>query len=198
MEFNHLNTLTQCMDLAYRVHDGQVRKFNPVPFIKHPKDVYDMLTKLYFGKLPENQYSKMACAAWLHDTVEDRSEEFPNIKELIEQAQDDLPVLPLVIELTNPSIPFKGRMNRAARKKMDRDHLQKVSWEAKILKMIDRTCNLKDMEGSEEGFRKLYCEESRNLLEVVKDADADLAAILLKQIEILEHYEDGKDGSDAT
>ena len=178
--------LSDCIKLAQKVHEGQFRKFDPVPFIKHPNDVYDMVWHNLYKKIPDRQFYIMACAAWLHDTVEDRSEEFPNIKELIIEAQGDLPVLPLVLELTNPSIPFKGKLNRAARKKMDREHLQKVSWEAKMLKLYDRTCNLRDMQGCEDGFRVLYCKESRDLLEVIKDADEKAANMLLQEIEKLE------------
>ena len=179
--------LLACRNLAYKVHAGQFRKFDPVPYIKHPIDVYEMVEKNLLGKISNRQWLIMACVAYDHDTVEDCSTSFPNINELIQEAQDDLPVLPLVLELTNVSIPFKGKLNRAARKKMDRDHLKKASWEAKIIKMFDRICNLRDLRGSEEDFKRLYAQESRALLEVIKDADEGIAAILLQEIEKIEN-----------
>ena len=174
--------LIKCKNLAFKAHHGQFRKYTPVPYINHPRQISEKVRE-WQHDLDSKQRLTMECAAWLHDTVEDCSEAFPDIKELIIEAQEDLPVLSLVMELTNPSGAFKGKLNRAARKQMDRDHLQQVSWEAKIIKIFDRTCNLRDMEGCDDGFRKLYAQESLQLYEIIEDADVELAAELLREIE---------------
>ena len=170
-----------CMDLAYKVHEGQFRKYKPVPYIVHPLEVWGLIRD-WPHELEVRQRMTMECAALLHDSIEDCSEKFPKIRDLIKEAQKDLPVLQLVEELTNPSIAFKGRMNRAGRKKMDRDHLATVSWEAKMLKMWDRTCNLRNMAGADPDFVMLYTDESMALYEILKDADDYTASVLLQDI----------------
>jgi hypothetical protein len=82
----------------------------------------------------------------------------------------------LIKELTNPSKQFifkpeykllpRGSV-RAMKKQMDRDHLQNVSWEAKLIKLADRIDNVSDMQGMEKDFCLLYADESDALSEVL-------------------------------
>lgn len=110
----------------------------------------------------------MCCASWLHDVLED----CPQIKE--EEIVDAVGsrVLSLIKELTNPSKGVKAP--RAVRKQMDRDHLLTVRKEAKIIKLADRICNLRDMEKAPEDFIVLYIAESRALLEVLRNTNKTL------------------------
>ena len=173
-------------ELAIKAHEGQFRKFNGEPYIVHPEAVHDQLCMWLsmFGdrlKLTEEQISQMRSAAYLHDVIED----CPQItdEQIIEAS--DVRTLKLIEELTNPS---KGHQApRAVRKQMDRDHLAKVSWEAKIIKLIDRTVNLKDMANCpDKNFVALYAQESRQLWEILKDTDEYLAGQLLWNIESAE------------
>src|SRR5690606_5988102 len=90
--------------------------------------------------LPYDQRILMGAAAWLHDVLEDCPHISPD--EIVEASGEA--VLKLVRELTNPSKGVKAP--RAVRKQMDRDHLKHVSWDAKIIKLFDRICNLRDLE----------------------------------------------------
>jgi hypothetical protein len=161
--------------LAYVAHRGQVRKYSepgqePSPYINHPAAIASVTESWTIAKKKSEQRRLMVSAAWLHDVIEDCPAEFAGrIKEL---GQD---IYTLVKELTNPS---KGsKLNRAARKKMDRDHLKHVSWQAKVIKLIDRRSNLMEIHGqpAEPDFKRLYARESLELLEALRSPDtADL------------------------
>lgn len=183
--------LFNAMNLAHEAHDGQFRKYNNQPYISHPKRVYEDVS-WYLPTpepLPMSQRLLMAKAAWLHDVLED----CPQItKERIINEVDE-ETYNLILELTNPS---KGSKEpRAVRKQMDRDHLKHVSWEAKIIKLLDRAANLSDLEsdfvgnlatGPDKGFLSTYAAESRLLLECLKDTDEQLEKLLLTRIVIIE------------
>jgi hypothetical protein len=64
--------------------------------------------------------------------------------------------------------------------------LAKVSKEAKIVKLYDRIDNVNDMEGADDDFKKLYCDESRLLAEVLRDASETLYEELIEAVERLE------------
>lgn len=167
--------------LAYEGHDGQKRKYSGEDYIIHPFQVA-MHVEVHSMRLGWDTEKTifLSCAAWLHDVLED----CPQITEerMAEVAGWD--VVNLVKELTNPSKGVKAP--RAVRKKMDRDHLAKVSQEAKIIKLIDRICNLKDIEQGDKDFIPLYVSESRSLLEVLEGTDEHLEHQLLLKIEYYE------------
>lgn len=173
--------IIEMVNLATKYHAGQVRKFfdPPVPYIVHPLQVATNVDCLNISD--QELKIKMICAAIGHDLLEDTS---VTGQEIIDVAGED--VLILIKELTNPSKSMKAP--RYIRKQVDRDHLKTVSNEAKIIKLIDRTVNLEDFEGCDDvNFVKLYIKESRDLLEVIKNADEQLAFILNKTIENLEN-----------
>lgn len=167
--------------LAIKYHDGQLRKFSNIPYITHPIEVSMEIYKFYSNKGYDNKYIDIQVnASILHDSKEDT-----NIteQEIIDVA--GLETLELVRELTNPS-KYSPHLNRADRKVMDREHLAHVSYPSKIIKLIDRTCNLGDISGAKAGFKRLYCQESRLLLQVLSGTDAYLELQLEKAIELVE------------
>jgi (p)ppGpp synthase/HD superfamily hydrolase len=158
---------------ARRAHAQQRRKYVDRPYIIHPARVA--------GRVAAHRHATetMVAAAFLHDVVEDTpystadvSHEFgPEVARLVE-------------ELTNPSKGMKAP--RRERKRLDRQHLTVVSAEAKIIKLLDRIDNLQEMATAPDGFRRVYCEESRLLADVIGDADSELRAELLDCVERLE------------
>lgn len=156
--------------LASLAHDGQKRKFSGIPYIEHPKQVREeLMTWGHTQYLSVPRYCRMSEAAILHDVLED----CPHITEFQIMSATDVNTLKLVKELTNPSKGSKA--SRAERKQMDRDHLKVVSWEAKVIKLIDRTCNLLDMtECPDKAFVKLYANESMALLDCLRGTDRAL------------------------
>jgi len=170
--------LKRAKELATKAHEGQKRKYTGEPYIKHPEDVYILLSwRLEQGQFDSDDALIMCCAAWLHDVIED----CPQVAEQEIVDATDQKVLELVKELTNPSKGVKAP--RAVRKQMDRDHLAVVSREAKIIKLVDRICNLRDIEQGDKDFIPLYVSESRSLLETLTGTDPILEKQLLNQIE---------------
>lgn len=170
------------LDLAIRAHEGQKRKFSDLPYIVHPIEVATEVGLMYQARGYAREYTlQQINIALLHDVVED----CPQIteQEIINIAGKD--VLYYVKELTNPS-KYSPQLNRADRKAMDREHLAHVSYPSKIIKLIDRTCNLGDISGAKDGFKRLYCQESRLLLQVLSGTDAYLELQLEKAIERVE------------
>lgn len=167
--------LFNAMNLAHEAHDGQYRKYTGEPYITHPQLVYSCV--VFWKTLPEKQGLLMGKAAWLHDVLED----CPKITKDRIISETDVDTYNLVLELTNPSKGVKA--SREVRKKMDRDHLSHVSWEAKVIKLFDRTANLYDMKNCpEKDFIRLYASESRLLLEALQGTDEGLEAKLLDRI----------------
>jgi (p)ppGpp synthase/HD superfamily hydrolase len=175
------NKLQAAKALATRAHEGQKRKYTGEPYIKHPEDVYILVSWLIENENWEPELAlNVCCAAWLHDVLED----CPQIteQEILDATGPE--VLALVKELTNPSKGVKAP--RAVRKQMDRDHLAVVSKEAKVIKLADRICNLRDIEQGDKDFIPLYTAESRALLEVLKGTNEVLEGQLLQKIEFYE------------
>lgn len=169
-------------EIAFRAHHGQKRKFGGKHYITHSAAVVKEVVSYHNPNLSFRQRVPMIAAAWLHDVLED----CPNIspEEIADGCGDD--VLNLVCELTNPS---KGNdAPRHVRKQMDRDHLKNVSWEAKVIKLCDRLCNLRDLEDCDnKRWMATYLKESRQLLDVLSDVDTLLTDKLAHKIEELEN-----------
>jgi guanosine-3',5'-bis(diphosphate) 3'-pyrophosphohydrolase len=146
--------------LATTAHINQTRKYSGLPYILHPLEVACVLSKY------TNNYKEIA-AAILHDVIEDCDEIYSvSIKKL------DVEVHQLVLELTNENHPTN--FNRAKRKELDREHIKKASFQAKRIKLIDRTCNLKDMHRVDDDFRIVYANESLLLLECLRNVNDEL------------------------
>lgn len=150
------NLILKAAQLAIRAHAGQVRKYEPVPYVYHPARVAGR-TAVLPGATEE-----MVAAAYLHDVLEDTAISFDEIARLT-----SFKVAEYVQWMTNPS---KGStLPRQERKAMDRAHLKRAPIEVKWIKMLDRIDNLIDMKGASPDFQKLYGEESILLHEAIGD-----------------------------
>lgn len=161
--------------LSQLVHSGITRKWSNVPYFTHPQRVFDMV-----ANKPVKDYNlwlTMCCAALLHDTVEDGLEQFPDITNRIAMTAGR-ETLNIVLELTNPQknplLPIEERerikkLSRKERKCIDREHISKASDSAKIIKLFDRLDNLRDLNTCpDEAFIRMYKQESKSLLEVLR------------------------------
>lgn len=171
-----MTKIERAEQLAKRAHEGQFRKYGnpPLPYFVHPQEVAE-LTEAYCkeNNLSPEVTERMVAAAAMHDVLEDCPQITP--QEIIDATDQE--TYNLVLDLTNPSKGSKSP--RAVRKQMDRDHLALVSKEAKIIKMIDRICNLRDIKlCDDKRFIDLYANESIQLVKAVEDADPDLATWL--------------------
>jgi len=171
-----MSLIIKAAKFAAEKHEGQYRKYRKDKYITHPARV---ASRVSYHSIANND---TIAAAWLHDVLEDCA-----VSEYQLRNEFGDKVVDYCIELTNPS---KGSKElRAVRKQMDRDHLRTVSKEAKVIKMIDRIDNVTelnlDREHVDSKYLKKYADESVLLLEVLKDADKELADELTTRIRIL-------------
>jgi len=154
--------LADAINLAFNAHLGQLRKSGE-PFIMHPLRVIDQLIKWQY--INENDL----CAAVLHDTIEDTSVTFEEIKNLT-----SLYVANIVLELTNVYTKQKYPiLNREERKILEFQRIAKCSEMAKIIKCADRIDNTKSTNEKE-----LYNKENELFRSLVSCAYENYIPIL--------------------
>jgi (p)ppGpp synthase/HD superfamily hydrolase len=149
-----MNIILEAAAFAKIAHEGQKRKYNGRDYIEHPARVAAR-TMIY------SDDERLIAAAWMHDVVEDTSITIEEIRD-----QFGHTVANYVSELTNTSRAI--RKPRAERKKIDRDRIVLISPNAKLVKCIDRIDNLREMDLSPIGFRRLYADESLRLADVLR------------------------------
>lgn len=59
-----MTKIEKAKEFAMKAHEGQVRKGTDIPYIVHPTEVAEILTKMGASE-------DVICSGWLHDTVED-------------------------------------------------------------------------------------------------------------------------------
>jgi (p)ppGpp synthase/HD superfamily hydrolase len=157
------NPILRAAAVARDAHKGQTRKYNGRPYITHPGRVAARASILPYAD------EHLVAAAWLHDTVEDTNLTLDDLKGWFGEE-----IASIVHGLTNQfdkaSYPD---MNRKQRKTAEIERLAKAPREVKVLKMLDRIDNLREM-GQDEDFAKLYLRESRDLLIALGNADLEL------------------------
>ena len=166
----------QLIDFAYEyakeAHGEQKRKYTGEPYIEHPVEVAKLV-------MQANPDCEMVCAALLHDVIEDTDKTYEDIRD----SGFMFGVADLVLELTDISKPEDG--NRAARKKLDREHLAKASERAKTIKLADLISNSKSISEHDPRFAEVYMHEKKMLLPHLKEGDAGL---FKKAQAILDNY----------
>lgn len=108
--------------LAKAAHEavGQTRKYTGEPYWKHPEAVASRVWTATLDPVA-------TAAAWLHDVLEDTDVSLSLIEETCGPR-----VLSIVEQVTNVPRPEDG--NRAARKAIDRAHLERATPQAKMVK----------------------------------------------------------------
>lgn len=145
------------------------RKYTGDPYHVHLAAVADLVASVDGTK-------EMIAAAWLHDVVEDTACSHEDIKKRFGNE-----VARLVRELTDVSRPPDG--NRAIRKAMDREHLAKASVEARTIKLADLVNNAESIVEHGGGFARIYMNEMRALLKVLRGGDAGLYSLAQEAVE---------------
>lgn len=170
-----MNKILAAAQFAAKAHAGQTRKYTGAPYITHPARLAARTMLL------PNCTEAMACAAWLHDTIENCGVTWGDLE--IRFGED---AANLVQWLTNPS---KGSTaTRAERKRLDREHITAAPIESKQIKLLDRIDNLRELPCTSEtaGFCRLYAEESKLLVPIIAGGSPELACELLNVIGELE------------
>ena len=112
-------------------HRDQRRKgVEASPYINHPIQVAEMIARV--GDVDD---VSVLIAAVLHDTVEDTETTFEELEEVFGPKVRDL-----VAEVTDDkSLP------KAKRKKLQIKHTARMSDHAKLIKIADKACNVRDV-----------------------------------------------------
>ncbi len=161
------------VDMAYefakKAHGNQKRKYTGEPYVNHPVAVAKIVMEVF----PDVD---CVCAALLHDVIEDTDATY---QDLID-AGFMFPIADLVRELSDVSKPEDG--NRATRKEIDRQHTAKASGRGKTVKLADLINNTDSITQYDPNFAKVYMNEKRKLLQVLKGGNSELMERALKLV----------------
>jgi guanosine-3',5'-bis(diphosphate) 3'-pyrophosphohydrolase len=128
---SELALLLKALAFAAHKHRDQRRKDpGASPYINHPIALADVLVNE--GGVTDVE---VLCAALLHDTVEDTATTPPELEEAFGAR-----IAGIVAEVTDDT-----RLPRAERKRLQIEHAGALSPEAKLVKLADKICNLRDV-----------------------------------------------------
>jgi GTP diphosphokinase / guanosine-3',5'-bis(diphosphate) 3'-diphosphatase len=131
MEHTEFSLLIDALSFAAERHRGQRRKDRAAsPYINHPIALLRVLTLEGGVRDPV-----VLCAALLHDTVEDTGTSPQEIA-----ARFGTDVAAVVLEVTDDK-----RLPKAERKRLQVEHAGQVSASARLVKLADKICNLRDV-----------------------------------------------------
>ena len=139
-------------------HKNQKRKYTLDPYIVHPEAVANIVRSV------PGATEAMICAAWCHDVVEDTGTTLEEV-----ERETNAEVRELVEWLTDVSRPTDG--NRAARKRLDLQHLAVAPAEAQTVKLADLLDNTRTIVAYDKDFAQVYLREKRDLLRVLVKGD---------------------------
>lgn len=125
-----IGLVIQAAHFAADKHRDQRRKgVRNTPYINHPLEVAERLNRI--GGIEE---ATVLVAAILHDTIEDTETTRAELARLFGNE-----IAALVAELTDET-----GLTWQERKRMEIEHAQHLSHRAKMIKLVDKTCNVAD------------------------------------------------------
>lgn len=157
---------------AREAHLGQRRKYTGNDYIEHPEMVAYLVASVGGSE-------QMIAAAWLHDVVEDTK------YTLFDLHIFGPIVMSYVDELTDKTKLEDG--NRKFRKNQEKLRIAKISDNGKTIKLADLIDNsVSIISHDTTGFKSIYLQEKRELLEVLKCGNSTLwtAAKVLSLMEL--------------
>lgn len=127
----HLSVILTALEFSSKKHRDQRRKDqDSSPYINHPIALANVLCSE--GKIDNPE---VICAALLHDTIEDTETTVEELEVIFGKK-----ITKLVLEVTDDkSLP------KADRKLAQIDHAEHASKHAKLVKLADKICNLRDI-----------------------------------------------------
>lgn len=167
MEDGELTVLLRALAFAAEKHRHQRRKdAEASPYINHPIALASTLAI-------EGGVTDLAvlCGALLHDTVED-TETLP--AEL--EAEFGREICDIVLEVTDDK-----RLPKAERKRLQIVHAAQASQKAKLVKLADKICNVRDMASYPPSTWTLerkqeYFDWAKRVVDGIREANPRLAA----------------------
>ncbi len=168
MEDPDITTLFRALSFAAEKHRDQRRKDDhSSPYINHPIAVARVLCE-EAGVTD----TPVLCAALLHDTVEDTNTSADELELLF-----GTEIRRVVMEVTDDrSLP------KAERKRLQVVHAAGISHAAKLIKLADKICNLRDVVEAppvswELERRQAYFDWARDVVDQVRGTHAGLEAL---------------------
>ena len=129
---SELALLLKALAFAAHKHRDQRRKdAEASPYINHPIALADVLVNE--GGVSDVE---VLCAALLHDTVEDTATTPEELAEAL---------LARASRASSPRSRTTSRLPKAERKRLQVEHAGGLSPEAKLVKLADKICNLRDV-----------------------------------------------------
>ncbi len=161
----HLIDILRAVDFAAHHHRAQRRKGDAQePYINHPVEVARLVAEATGGRDPV-----AVIAALLHDTIEDTAATFEEL-----EAEFGTETAALVAEVTDDmSLP------EAERKRRQVEHAPHASDRAKLIKLADKTSNLRAMVASPPAHwsaarRRAYVEWAAEVIAGCRGVNAEL------------------------
>lgn len=162
----------KALKFAEKAHLGQKRKYIEEDYIEHPKRVAETIRSV-----PHTE--EMICAAYLHDVVEDTDFSNEDIKQYFGEE-----VANLVHELTDQYIKRDyPHLNRKARKKLEVNRQEKISPQAKTIKLADVIDNTRDIVKNDPNFARKYLREMESLVESLQGGNFKLFMLACYEIQ---------------
>jgi GTP diphosphokinase / guanosine-3',5'-bis(diphosphate) 3'-diphosphatase len=167
MEDRELVLLLRALSFASEKHRNQRRKdAEAQPYINHPIAVASTL--LLEGGVTDLE---VLCGALLHDTIEDTGTRPDEL-----EAQFGPSICHLVLEVTDDK-----RLPAAERKRLQVEHAPHVSDKAKLVKLADKICNLRDLASSPPTSwslerRQEYFDWAKRVVDGIRSVNGPLAA----------------------
>lgn len=152
---------------AARHRDQRRKDAGASPYINHPIALADVLVN-------EGQVHDLIvlAAALLHDTIEDTETSAAEI-----EAAFGAKVLGVVLEVTDDK-----KLEKAERKRLQIEHAAHVSREAKLVKLADKICNLRDVAENPPANwslerRREYFDWAKQVIDALRGAHPVLEAV---------------------
>lgn len=131
---NDLSIIFKALDFAAKKHRDQRRMDeDATPYINHPIELAELLVNE--GNISD---TNVLAAAILHDTVEDTETTPQELEKLF-----GFEIANIVMEVTDDK-----KLPRTERKRLQIENAAHCSKSAKLVKLADKICNLRDMSGN--------------------------------------------------
>ena len=167
MDENELGLLLKAVAFAAEKHRLQKRKdVEASPYINHPVAVASTL--FHEGGVTD---VRALCAALLHDTIEDTQTTPAELEQHFGREIKDI-----VLEVTDDK-----SLDKLARKQLQIDHAAALSLAARLVKLGDKICNLKDVANSPPAKwdlqrRQEYFEWAKLVIDQIRGTNSGLEA----------------------
>jgi len=162
--------LIEARDLAREGHDSinQKRKYTGEPYWVHTEDVAEIVAGV-------THTEDMLIAALYHDWIEDVFPVNPKYNIDLIKEKFGVSVANMVMDLTDEYTKEKyPLMNRATRKKMERERIAGISKESKTLKLADLISNTSSIVEHDKDFAHVYLREIMETLPHLVEGNSEL------------------------